>query len=192
MSGRARLAVVGSLLGFGLLPARASASTGYPAEIQSQLQLSYLPHCSICHGSDVDAGTGMTTKFGMAMVTFGLQGGNNLPSLDGALAGLEGTNSPYIADLKDGADPNGTGPIPPVTYGCVQGAGRAPAASPAGLLGLGLVVLFLVCPRGKGRTAPPRAASGSGLLKVVDASQAENARQRVQGGHAFHGQRWVP
>jgi MYXO-CTERM domain-containing protein len=148
-SGRTRLAIV--CLGLGVTSAPAWASTGYPAELQSQLQLSKTPDCTLCHGNDVDAGTGAATKFGMAMVQFGLVGGNNLPSLDGALAGLEGTMSPLIADLKNGADPNGTaaGTIPPVTYGCFQSGGQAPSAGPGAILAAGLALLFLFRPRGK-------------------------------------------
>ena len=121
------------------------ASTGYPAEIRTQLGLSYTPSCSICHqGGDTDAGT-VTTAFGTTMVSFGLAGGNNLTSLDGALAGLEGGMSPYITDLKDGLDPNhpNTGSVPPNTNGC-HVTGQAATAGPAGLLVLGLTLLYLL------------------------------------------------
>jgi hypothetical protein len=148
-SGRTRLAVLAALLGL-FVPARSWASTGYPAEIQSQLQLSYTPACSICHaGGDTDAGTGASTAFGSTMVEFGLMGGNNLTSVDNALAGLVGTNSPYITDLKDGADPNGGGAIPPVTYGCFQGTGEGPTAGPAALFSLCLALLVLFRPRAR-------------------------------------------
>ena len=151
-AGRTRLAVC--CLGLGVFPVHAWASTGYPGEIQLQLRLSSPPDCSICHaGGDTDAGTGATTKFGSTMVEFGLMGGNNLPSLDGALAGLEAVNSPYIADLKNGADPNGTSStpsaIPPVTYGCFHATGQAPTAGPGAILAVGLALLFLFRPRAR-------------------------------------------
>lgn len=133
-------AVAGSLL---LAPAQARASTGYPAEIETQLKLSYTPACSICHaGGDTDAGT-VTTPFGSTMVTFGLMGGNNLPSVDGALAGLEAENSPYIAYLKAGEDPNNPQKAPGITYGCLVVTAERPTAGLGSFAVLGLVLLLL-------------------------------------------------
>ena len=123
-------------------PAR--ASTEYPAEIQKQLSLSYTPECSICHaGGDTDAGTA-TTPFADAMVSYGLMGDNNLPSLDGALAGLEAVNSPFISYLKEGVDPNNpsSGGVQPPTYGCFNMTGQGPSAATAGLFLLALVLLL--------------------------------------------------
>jgi MYXO-CTERM domain-containing protein len=138
------LVVLTYLSGVALLSARAAASTGYPAEIQARLQLPYTPPCSYCHpGGDPDAGVG--TQFGMAMVSFGLMGGNNLPSLDGALAGLEGTGSVYITDLQNGVDPNAT--VPPITYGCFSGTNEGRTTGPAALFLLGLGLVFLFRPR---------------------------------------------
>jgi hypothetical protein len=126
---------------------QAQASSGYPAEIQAQLKLSYTPNCTICHSNnDTDAGS--LTGFGNAMVMFGLMGGNNLASVDGALAGLEGTNSPYISYLKEGLDPNN--PNTGITYGCFDVTGQRPTAGPIGLLVLGLTFLFLFRPRPRG------------------------------------------
>jgi hypothetical protein len=156
---RTRLAVV-FLGALAFLPARAGASTGYPAEIQTQLGLSYTPACSICHaGGDTDAGT-VTTQFGSLMVSRGLLGNNNLPSLDGALAALEGEMSIYITYLKDGVDPNNptTSPIPGITYGCFNVTGQGPASGGLGLLLVGLALLFLVRPGARGpgpRDEPP-------------------------------------
>jgi hypothetical protein len=152
-----QLAVVVAGVALALFPARAGASTGYPAEIQSQLSLSYTPPCSICHGSDVDAGTGASTAFGSTMVEFGLMGGNNLPSLDGALQGLQGEKSIYITYLQDDVDPNNpsssSSPIPGVTYGCFQAAEQGPSAGGLSVLLVGLAVLFLFLPRRLGRAS---------------------------------------
>lgn len=145
---RQAVVVLGAALAF--LPPRAGASTGYPAEIQSQLQLSYAPACSICHaGGDTDGGT-VTTQFGTAMVSRGLVGDDNLPSLDGALAALEGEMSVYITYLRDDVDPNNpsSGTIPGVTYGCFTVTGQGPASGELGLLVVGLVLVFLLRPRG--------------------------------------------
>jgi hypothetical protein len=144
-----RLAALALLLGMALLPARALASTGYPAEIQTQLQLSYSPPCSYCHANnDTDAGT-VTTPFGLKMVAFGLAGENNIPSLDGALAGLVATNDPYIADLRDGIDPNNptSSSVPPITYGCFNVTGQSRTTGPAAVFVLALALLFLLRPR---------------------------------------------
>ncbi len=137
-------------LGLLLVPPRAArASAGYPAEIQKQLALSSPPACSICHaGGDTDAGT-VTTAFGTTMVSRGLMGGDNLPSLDGALAALEGEMSPYIADLKEGLDPNNpnAGGVAPITYGCLEVTGQGAGSSVAFLAVLGLALLLLLRPR---------------------------------------------
>lgn len=159
MSGR--VALLGAVVTVGLFvaPAQAVASTGYPAEIQSQLSLSYTPACSICHaGGDTDAGT-VTTAFGTTMVMFGLMGGNNLPSVDGALAGLEAGNSPYIAYLKAGEDPNNPQKAPPITYGCLVVTAERPAAGLGGLLVLGLMLLLLLRarPRASAEADGPKA-----------------------------------
>jgi hypothetical protein len=127
----------------------AQASTEYPAEIQSQLGLSYTPPCSICHqGGDTDAGT-VTTEFGTTMVSFGLVGGNNLASLDGALAGLQGEMSPYIGYLKDGVDPNhpNSGTVPSLTYGCLDVTGQRSSAGAATLAVLALGLALFLRPR---------------------------------------------
>jgi hypothetical protein len=147
MSARTRLLVLVGL--WALLPGPAMASTEYPTEIQTQLQLSYTPPCSYCHaGNDTDAGTA-TTPLAVDMENFGLQGDNNLPSLDGAIAGMEGSKDIYITYLQDDVDPNNpsSSAIPGITYGCfnVTGQGRL-AGTPAFLL-VGLALLFLVLPR---------------------------------------------
>jgi hypothetical protein len=127
-----------------LLAGTAQASTQYPAGIQAYLQLSYTPACSICHaGGDTDAGT-VTTEFGQTMVAFGLQGDNNITSLDGALAGMVGEMNPYITDLKEGLDPNNpnTGPVQAPTYGCFNMTGQGPSLAPAVCFLLGLWMLL--------------------------------------------------
>jgi MYXO-CTERM domain-containing protein len=158
---RTRLSVVALGAALAFLPASALASTGYPAEIRAFLKLSYTPACSICHGSDVDAGTGAATAFGSIMEEFGLVGGNNLLSVDGALQGLQGSMSIYITYLQDDVDPNNpsSGNIPGITYGCFNVTGQGPSSGGLGLLVVALALLFLLQLRRRGRTprdtAPP-------------------------------------
>jgi len=67
-----RLGLLVPLLGLVLAPTDARASTEYPAEMKSHLPLSFTPDCSLCHGTDVDAGTGTSTK-----ITFAPTGSGN-------------------------------------------------------------------------------------------------------------------
>ncbi len=135
-----------------LLPAQVDASTGYPAELQAKLNLSYAPACSICHaGGDTDAGT-VTTQFGALMKSRGLVGGNNLASLDAALAALEGEGSVYITYLRQNVDPNNpsTDSNPGITYGCFNVTGRGRTSGVLGLLVVALVLFALLRRRGRG------------------------------------------
>ena len=122
----------------------ASASSSYPAEIQSQLALSYTPVCAICHENGVTGYGTVTTPFGEAMRAVGLVC-CSIPSLDGALAALEAENSPYITYLKQGLDPNnpGAGTVPPPSYGCFSVTGQAPSAGASGTVFLAVTALFL-------------------------------------------------
>jgi MYXO-CTERM domain-containing protein len=147
-----RLAVLSLVVGAALLPERGFASTGYPAEIQSKLSLQTAPPCTYCHAGDPDAGVA-GTPLALDMKKFGLVGGNNLPSLDGALAGMQGTGDPFYTDLQDGVDPNASAnsTIPPITYGCTSTAGQGSRAGLALLLVLGVAIFFLHRPRMTGR-----------------------------------------
>jgi MYXO-CTERM domain-containing protein len=143
---------------FLFLPSAAVASTGYPQEMQAQIPLSYTPACSVCHaGNDTDAGAALT-GFGMKMVSFGLMGGGNLPSLDGALEGLEGSNDPTIGYLKEGLDPSNpnAGSTPGITYGCFNVTGEGKSAGAGSVLVLGLALLLVL--RRRGAQPPPPTA----------------------------------
>ena len=120
-----------------------------------------LLHAGLFHlpcGGDADAGT-VTTAFGTYMVSRGLQGGNNLLSLDGAIQGMVGEKSIYITYLQDGVDPNNptSGYIPGITYGCFNVTGQGPSSGGLGLLLVALTVLFLLLRRRRSRTSlnPP-------------------------------------
>ncbi|MGO8970124.1 MAG: MYXO-CTERM sorting domain-containing protein [Myxococcaceae bacterium] len=147
------LFVLLALLGPGI--ARASAT--YPAEMQSQLGLSYTPACAICHANGVTGYGTVTTPFGEAMRAVGLVC-CSIPSLDGALAALEAENSPYISDLKQGLDPNnpGAGSVPPPVYGCVSVTGPPPTPIGNGVVLLALALLGLASRRRRQAGAGPR------------------------------------
>jgi hypothetical protein len=138
-----------------IAPLAARASTGYPQEMEAQIPLTYAPACSICHaGNDTDAGAALT-GFGTMMVMYGLMGDDNLPSLDGALEGLEASNDPSIGYLKEGLDPNNpnAGSTPGIAYGCFNVTGQGQSAGAGALVVLGLLALRFL-PRRSGRRAP--------------------------------------
>lgn len=131
-----------------LLAGPVHASSNYPTEIEKQLGLSYTPNCAICHANGITGYGTVTTAFGMEMRARGLVC-CNVASLDSALAALEGENSPYITDLKEGLDPNNpnAGTVVQPSYGCfnVTGGGLLPGGS--GVLLLLLALLYALRPR---------------------------------------------
>ena len=132
-----------------LLAGPARASSTYPAEIQKQLSLSYVPQCSICHANGVTGYGTVTTTFGSYMRSRGLVC-CSLMSLDSALAAAEGEDSTYhyVTYLKEGLDPNnpGAGAVAQPTYGCFSVTGQGRSAGAAGVVAL-LVLLSAVLHR---------------------------------------------
>jgi hypothetical protein len=144
----------------------ANATSSFPAEIQSHLQLSYLPPCNICHAS-ASGGGPMTTAFGIAMQQRGLVAGN-LASLDQALDRMaaDGVDSNHnnvsdIQDLRNGIDPSDpgnlslTGPTP--EYGCAIVARRR-SSNTALIWLIGAAVTATVI---RQRRAPKRRIAGA-------------------------------
>jgi hypothetical protein len=136
-----------SALIYGLLvSANASAMSTFPGEIQSHLQLSSAPQCTLCHGS-ISGGGAIVQPFGNSMLAAGLtmSGGSSLTNALDTLAknktDSDGDGAPDIDELKAGANPN-PDKTPP-EYGC--GAKIAPG-SPVGwqvpILTLLAVALF--------------------------------------------------
>ena len=168
-----RVALLSSVLGQ-LAPMSAFASASYPAEIQSQLSLSYTPACAICHANGVTGYGTVTTPFGEAMRAVGLVC-CSIPSLDGALAALEAENSPYIEYLKEGLNPNdpGAGAAPPPSYGCFSITGQRQGAGAAFLLAAAL--LF-----GR-RRRPLRPPATEGCGGARPAAGASPSRGRASG-----------
>jgi MYXO-CTERM domain-containing protein len=144
-----RFALAGALV---LSPGPARASSSYPAEIQKQLGLSYVPQCAICHANGVTGYGTVTTPFGNTMRSRGLVC-CSLTSLDTALAALEGENSPYITYLKEGKDPNnpGAGTVIPPSYGCFSVTGQGPSSG----AGAAVALLLLAAAVLRRRTARP-------------------------------------
>jgi hypothetical protein len=152
------------------LSSAASASPGYPADIKTDLSLSYdlgTTHCTICHSSNTGGIGTVVTPFGLAMKAAGLHLEDPaaletaLMTLKAAATDSDCNGIPDIQQLIDGRDPNAPGEyingvggpelaadpgcagqsIPPA-FGC--GAQLAPGAAPAEgaatLIGLGALV----------------------------------------------------
>lgn len=122
-----------------LAPSVASATAGFPDNIKTDLGLTYLPPCTICHETDSGGAGTVTRAFGKAMRAQGLQPDNSA-SLQSALDGLAKDKNDSDCDgvddiqqLKDGRDPNtgefidGSGkPKPEVDAGCSGSGGGGP------------------------------------------------------------------
>ena len=138
-------------LAFGLVPGIADASPTYPALIQQQLKLNYIPPCTICH-RDNSGGIGTVVKpFGRALMGLGLHGGSDPASLIGALnrAKEEGLDSggdgiPDIQELVAGMDPNaGGGGLPQPMYGCAVDRSSRPSKRASAAAALAVFALFV-------------------------------------------------
>jgi len=136
-----------SVLVYGiLLSANVRAMPTFPGEIQSHLQLSYTPQCTLCHGS-VTGGGPVVQPFGEAMLAAGLtvSGGSTLTNaLDTLKRNKTDSNGNGISDIDELVAGNNPNPDkPPIKYGC--GAKIAPG-SPVGwhvpILALVAMVLF--------------------------------------------------
>lgn len=165
---------------FGLLiiaaPALSGATPNFPGAVQTDLELSFVPQCTLCHDGAPGKGT-VTQPFGLSMRARGLVPGD-AGTLSRALDALEAegkdsncNGTTDIEDLKGGHDPNtgavidgsdkpaleattcGDGPEIP-TYGCgaqIAASSAFPpggAAAVAALLGLSLVRRRRSRPRG--------------------------------------------
>jgi hypothetical protein len=110
----------------------AVASPTFPEVVQQTLHLPTRPDCTLCHGLGQTGYRTVTTTFGSTMLDFGAIAGDNA-SIQAALIQLQATQSPLVADLIAGRDPNRQAGDP--RYGC--GSNAAPSG-PSLALGLAL------------------------------------------------------
>lgn len=140
-----------------LLVRAALASSTYPTELVTALEMPCAPTCTVCHETNSGGAGTVTADFGGAMIDRGLTGGGAVDLLTAALADMEadavdsdGDGEIDVDELASGADPNpGGAPFCDVVtpeYGC----GSSSAASAFGLVGLGLLA------RRRGRAATSR------------------------------------
>jgi hypothetical protein len=157
----------------GLVAPVASASPTYPALIQQQLNLNYVPACTICH-RDNNGGIGtVVTPFGRALMGLGLHGGSDPASLQNALnrAKAEGLDSggdgiPDIQELVAGMDPSaGGGGLPQPMYGCAVARSPAPTNGISTAVAFGALAL-LMWRRGKPASEPHAALDRPGQRTV--------------------------
>ena len=125
----------------------ASASPGYPAEINSYLGIGCDPQCTICHATNSGGDGTVVQDFGKAMMDNGLTGGSSYDKLHTALDALANGSDPgatYIVTLTSGADPNtGTSFCDAVTPTYGFGCASAPELlGGAGFAGAGLGLAF--------------------------------------------------
>src|SRR6516162_8544173 len=113
----------------------ALASPPFPGVVQQTLNLPHAPDCTLCHGLGKIGFHTVTTTFGTTMLQYGAIAGNN-DTIRAALIQPQANQSPLIADLIAGKDPNAATGDP--KYGC--GSNAAPgSASPAIALPIALV-----------------------------------------------------
>ena len=132
---------------------QASASSSYPGEIQSALNMDCAPPCTVCHRYQ-NGGTGTAQKpFAQAMIDVGDLVGQDAalvkPALDKlAAAGTDsdGDGTSDVDELRAGTDPNiaGDSPICGPTYGCGAHVAREQSVDPSALLLAAITALGLV------------------------------------------------
>jgi MYXO-CTERM domain-containing protein len=149
---------------------KALGSPEFPVALASDLGLSTVPVCTVCHQT-LAGGTGTATKpFAIYMQSRGLVA-EDTGSLKNAVAALQaeaaaGVADPkqYLAALEAGEDPNdpagdGAGPPPP-RYGCgAASVARPTPSSEQPLAALAIAALLLVRSRRAERAKAGRSAS---------------------------------
>jgi len=158
-----RLASFALMSGILLAPGEARAVPIFPEVIQTALNATEAPDCSVCHsGGRTGVGT-VNTPFGTAMRARGLVK-FDVPSLEAALAKMtsdkvdsNGDGVLDVEELRQGKDPNpaagtaGAGAEEPVTYGCVgRVAPHGESDGRGGLAALGLLAVAVLARRRRG------------------------------------------
>jgi hypothetical protein len=128
-----------------LVAAPARASSIYPSDVQSALDMDCAPTCMLCHATNSGGGGTVTQAFGQAAMDAGLTGGANSELLAQVLTDLETSGSDVDGDgttdieaLAAGLNPNGGDAFcaadggeaaPTPTYGCLDTGGRHTAGA---------------------------------------------------------------
>ncbi|HEY4118445.1 MAG TPA: thrombospondin type 3 repeat-containing protein [Byssovorax sp.] len=113
----------------------ARATMEFPGLIQTDLQLTYTPQCSLCHPNNVTGPGTAQQPFAESMKAAGLAPYDDaslnaaLLALQSAMTDSDGDGVSDIDELLAGTDPNGAGAILVPTYGC--GARIAPTSDGA-------------------------------------------------------------
>ncbi|HTA88460.1 MAG TPA: thrombospondin type 3 repeat-containing protein [Polyangiaceae bacterium] len=148
-----------AFLTFGL-SSPAQAKPEFPSEIQSDLKLSYLVPCSVCHIEDNTGSSTPITPFALALRARGLSGDNGSVGTSLALLAADGVDSDGdgvtdIAELKAGTDPNSSANASLINdqepgYGC---GGSPPTGRSEGgpAIGSALALAWLFVQRRRGR-----------------------------------------
>jgi len=118
-----------------LIPSTALASRRFPAQVATELGLSYVPACSLCHMKGNTGPGTAETPVALSMKARGLQSGGRA-SVSSALAALgndrvdsDGDGITDVDELRMGTDPNSpestslAGRADP-SFGCSVGGGQ--------------------------------------------------------------------
>lgn len=145
------LAVLCSFATSSLIASVADAKPSFPGQIESYLNLSYVPPCSLCHIDGVTGGQTVVTPFGYSIVKHGLSGGKSgmntaLDAMKASGVDSDGDGVTDIDELIRGTDPssaaNGELSGPKSSSGCAASGGgsTAPGALAAGVAALALLL----------------------------------------------------
>lgn len=144
------------------LAAPAHASPRYPADLESDLALSYQPPCSLCHLNGVTGYGTVNTPFGKNMRARGLVA-EDPAALSAALMKLEadkvdsdGDTVLDVDELALGTDPNtpdkGAAPSqigPSIAYGCGARVAPGEGGSPFGAIAIAAAIAVIAARRGQ-------------------------------------------
>ena len=132
-----------------LLIGAASASSVYPTDLVTALDMPCAPTCMVCHDTNSGRNGTVIQDFGLAMMDRGLTGASASELLDTALEAMaadradsDGDGTTDTEELAAGEDPNPGGAtfcsVVTPEYGCSTGGGVASSSVLAVLLGGGM------------------------------------------------------
>jgi len=168
-----RPAVRHLLVAAALFSASASATERMPRSIATDLGLTYVPECSLCHvGGNAGPGTARS-PFALTARSYGLDGSDRtllqtaLTQMEAAKVDSDGDGVPDIAELRAGNDPNIAGTAGLIgradpSYGCSSGTPTGAGA---------LIIVWLLWLRRRGRDRTGRSASLDLTMQKRQAAQ---------------------